>query len=385
MRRYLGGGLFLLLLGAAVSCGEDEKAGGAPATGGTAGSAGTAGSGGRAGTGGTSGDAGDDGAAAAQVARGSYLVNVVAACGDCHTPRTPSGTFDETKKLSGVDCFVDPVPADANLGCLSTANLTNHETGLKNRSDTEIKDMFLNGRRPDGKFLHPIMPYYVLGNMNGADADAIVAYLRTLPAVDHTVTNAQAPFLNPPQAPRWPEAQIPRPRAGYADMAAAERGRYLAGSIGVCMECHTPQAAGAPVMTRAFEGGREFPRALLGLPPGFPEVIYTANLTPHASGIEGYTVDDVMRALKHGEDKNQGGAPLCPPMPSGPMGPFKDLTDGDARDIAHYLLSLEPKANAIPNDCLPPGFNADGGRTEAGAGDGGMPEGGSPTDASSSG
>jgi mono/diheme cytochrome c family protein len=310
------------------------------------------------------------------VARGQYLVNVVAACSDCHTPRTEQGGFDQTKLLSGVDCFVDAVPADANAGCLSTGNLTNHETGLRNRSDAEIKDMILNGRRPDGKFLHPIMPYWVLGNMNAADADAIVAYLRTVPAVDHTVTNAQPPFLNPAQAPRWPDAQIPRPSASYENQQAAERGRYLAGSIGVCMECHTPQENDAPIRTKAFQGGRGFPRAQLGLPPVFPDVIYTANLTPHATGIQGYTVEDVLRALKHGEDKNQGGTPLCPPMPSGPMGPFKDLTDGDARDIAHYLLSLEPAANAIPNDCLPPGFTADGGRT---------PEGGSPTDASNSG
>jgi mono/diheme cytochrome c family protein len=263
--------------------------------------------------------------------------------------------------------------------------LTNHETGLKNRTDAEIKDMILSGRRPDGKFLHPIMPYWVLGNMNAADADAIVAYLRTVPAVEHTVTGAQPPFQNAPETPRWPEAQIPRPRGDYADQAAANRGRYLAGNIGACMECHTPQEDGAPIVTRAFQGGRGFPRALLGLPPVFPEVIYTANLTPHATGIEGYTVEDLVRALKHGEDKNQGGAPLCPPMPAGPEGVFKDLTDSDARDIAHYLLSLEPAANAIPNDCLPPGFLPDGRRVEAGAPDGGTPEGGSPADASNSG
>jgi mono/diheme cytochrome c family protein len=295
---------------------------------------------------------------AQKVERGRYLVENVGACGDCHTPRvegTPA--FDVAKTLAGVDCFVDADPNDPNVGCISSRNLTNHETGLKNRSDQEIKDLFLKGLRPDGTALHPIMPYYVLANMTGADADAIVAFLRTVPAVDHMVAATQAPFAGTAApAPTWPDALIPQPEASYAFQAEAKRGRYLAGQFGVCMECHTPQGEQGPDPTRAFQGGRPF-RALeeLGLPtPPFPASIYSSNLTPHASGIEGYDVAKLVKAIKQGADKDN--KPLCPPMPAGPMAPFAGITDADATDIAHYLLSLAPKENVLPNGCdLPTG------------------------------
>lgn len=320
-----------------------------------------------------SGSDDDAGSAAAEVARGKYLVDHIAVCGDCHTPRKPDGSPDQSKLLSGVDCFIDADPTNADFGCLSARNLTHHATGLKNRSDEEIKNMFLKGERPVGSgdeptALHPIMPYWVLGNMSEADADAIVAYLRTVPGVDHRVTAPQAPFLVTEPAPRFPAAKIPEPAAGYADREAALRGRYLAGNIGICMECHTERnEMGMPLIDKAFQGGEAFMRDALGLPPIFPATIYSANITPHATGIEGWSVADIVAALKQGEDKDQGGAPLCPPMPSGPMGAFGGMTDADARDIAHYLLSIPPGDNMIPADCM---ANV-GGAEDAGAGDGG--------------
>lgn len=286
----------------------------------------------------------------APVERGRYLVSHVAVCSDCHSPRLADGSFDPERWLSGIDCFVDAVPDNPELGCISTRNLTAHETGLANRSDQEIKDMFLKGERPDGKALHPFMPYSYFGNMSESDADAIVAYLRSVKGVEHRVAASQPPFLAPPTpAPRVPEALIPMPRAEYPERDAALRGRYLAGNIGACLDCHTPREQGQAALERAFQGGMQFSRELLGLPQSYPELIYTANLTPHTTGIADYTVADVVRALKHGEDKD--GGTLCPPMPAGPLGPFGGLSDEDASDIAHYLLSLPPGDNPIPVDC----------------------------------
>ncbi|HKU42878.1 MAG TPA: hypothetical protein VJR89_32185, partial [Polyangiales bacterium] len=73
--------------------------------------------------------------------RGKYLVEAVAACGMCHTPRKADGSFDEAKQLSGVECLIDLDPEDAARGCMHSRNLTAHETGLQNRSDDEIADM----------------------------------------------------------------------------------------------------------------------------------------------------------------------------------------------------------------------------------------------------
>ena len=288
---------------------------------------------------------------AGSLERGRYLVSHVALCSDCHSPRLADGRFDPERWLSGVDCFVDVAPRDPEAGCINTRNLTQHETGLLNRSDREIKDMFLEGRRPDGKALHPFMPYAFFANMRESDADAIVLYLRTVKGVEHRVGPNQPPFLPPAApAPRVPEALIPVPRAEYPDRAAALRGRYLAGSIGACADCHTPREQNRPVLERAFQGGMRFGRAILRLPESYPETIHSANLTPHETGIDNYAVTDVVRALLHGEDKD--GGRLCEPMPAGPHGPLGGLSEADASDIGHYLLSLPPGENAVP-DCNP--------------------------------
>jgi mono/diheme cytochrome c family protein len=286
------------------------------------------------------------------IERGRYLVEHVAACPDCHSPRRGREGFDRDRWLSGVDCFVDAVPDDPDAGCLSTGNLTNHATGLKNRTDQQIKDMFLRGIRPDGKALHPFMPYPYLGNMRESDANAIVAYLRTVKGVERTAARSQPPFVAPPKpVPRVDEAFIPMPRDDYPEREAALRGRYLAGEVGTCMNCHTPRGANGTEFERAFEGGMKLQRAAFGLPVNGQEFIYTSNLTPHETGISDYSVVDIARALKHGEDKDQGGSRLCPPMPAGPDSSFGGLSDADAADIGHYLLSLPPRENRIPYDC----------------------------------
>ena len=304
----------------------------------------------------------EDGSAAQEKPeeRGKYLVESLGACGDCHTPRLPSGEMDKSKLLSGVKCFIDADPTKDDFGCLSSANLTNHETGLKNRSKQEIKDMFLKGERPDGKALHPVMPYYVLGNMSDADADAIVAYLRTVPGVDNMLPANQPPFTAPEKpAPRVPAAKIPEPSKSYASHDAALRGKYLAGNFGVCMECHTGRDdKGAILVDKLFQGGNVFGRDELGLPMAFQEKIYSANITPHENGIKGWTVDDIVTVIKKGTDKDK--KPLCPPMPVGPMGAFGGLKDSDVRDIAHYLLSIPAGDNKIAEKCdvpMPPGGN----------------------------
>jgi len=338
--------------------GEGQGGTGGSSTGGTTSSGGSAGEG----TGGTtsttggaagmSGGAGEGGAPVdPEVARGEYLVNVVSVCTDCHTPRKADGSPDFDKFLAGVECFIDADPTDDEVGCLSSRNLTNDVTGLKNRSDEEIKDMFLTGVRPDGEVLHPIMPYWSYGNMTEDDADAIVAFLRTVPGVEHELPPNQAPFLPPDEpAVRVDLDEVPAPPSDSARYESAMRGRYLAAQAGVCLECHTPETEpGTPEprdLSLAFSGGNMFSRDALGLPPNFPEEIYTRNLTSHSTGLADWTREDIVRLLKEGLTPTD--KPACPPMPAGPMGAFGRLTDDDALDIATYLKTLPPIANDLP-------------------------------------
>jgi len=297
--------------------------------------------------------------------RGRYLVQNVIACSDCHTPRDPAtGAPIAAKYLSGAECFVK-LP---NGHCLHTRNLTNDETGLKNRSAEDIKRMFLDGIRPTSAgqaqevALNPVMPYYVFHNMSSMDADAIVAYLRTVPAVVHSVPARDVEFDVPMHANYLDPATIPTPPDSFAEKASALRGRYLATEAGVCIECHTQHNAptSADVLTPAnfFAGGERFEL-------GFPVVPVSKNLTSDpTNGVGEWSVADIIKVLHQGKDRDGKG--ICPPMPVGPMGPFGGLTDSDATDIANYIKSLPPNAKHIDDMCsfpfpAPPDGGGDGG------------------------
>ncbi len=302
-------------------------------------------------------DAAPDAAPVPTAERGKYIVDHLAACADCHTPRDKSGAPDLTRYLAGADCFIDIAPQDGQVGCLSSRNLTNHATGLMTRTDAQIKAMFQDGKRPDNTALIPVMPYYIFHNMATVDADSVVLYLRTVPGVDHTIQPNQPPFNTPPAQPAPPLSPTDIPQPTTVD-AHTTRGRYLASMIGLCIECHTPRTNPQDFRsldtTKMFAGGDGFPAAALGLPsPPFPEVIFTSNITPHATtGIGDYSKADIVKVLKQGIDKEGHG--LCPPMPAGPMGAYGGLTDDDANDMAAYLLALPPVENMVAPECTPP-------------------------------
>jgi hypothetical protein len=290
----------------------------------------------------------DDTSIASPVERGRYIVDSVAVCQDCHTPRNEQGAPIAEQYLAGAECFVE-LP---NGSCLNARNLTNHETGLGNRSDDEIKRMIRDGIRPavtGDQPLSPVMPYYVFHNMSEDDLNAVVAYLRTVPGVDHAIERSGPEFEVPAAANPLDVSRIPLPMEGYSDSAAALRGRYLAGQAGVCLECHTRHIMGDPnVLDYAgiFAGGEQFPI-------GLPAVPVSSNLTSDMeTGLGAWTVDDIVQVLANGTDTDGDG--ICPPMPVGPMGPFAGLKPEDALDIAHYIKSLPPIANAIDDMCTFP-------------------------------
>ena len=283
------------------------------------------------------------------VARGQYLVDHVSACPDCHTPRNAMGAPIAELYLSGAECFVQLPNGD----CLSTRNLTDHETGLMNRTDAEIKHMFTDGIRPAAtgdEALFPVMPYYVFHNMSEADMDAIVAYLRTVPGVEHAIPRRGPEFDLPGPANYLDLALVPEPMSGYAEPEAALRGRYLASQAGVCVECHTRHIMGDPnVLDYAalFAGGEEFE-------VGLPTVPISKNLTSDAeTGLGDWSTDDIVKVIQKGTDKHGDG--ICPPMPVGPLGAFGGMTDADVLDVAHYIKSLPPVVHAIEDVCkFPP-------------------------------
>ncbi len=290
--------------------------------------------------------------------RGRYLMNTLGGCTFCHTPLNPDGSRDNTRLFAGVDCFFDVDPTDPNVGCISTRNLTHHETGLMNATEEQIIDAFRNGVGTDGKLLAPVMPYWIFHNMTDEDAASIVAYLRTVPGVDHRIQPSQPPWIDLPGThPPVTEEQIPMPRADYPEQDKALAGRYLAAKAGLCIDCHSPDpvpGSGLYVdLSRSFAGGRAFPAEALGLTHlAAGTLVYTANLTSDTTGLAGYTIEDIIRSIKGGVDKNGDG--VCAATHGLSTSIYANLTEDDVTNIAHYLSSLPPVVNEEPAQCVAP-------------------------------
>ena len=92
------------------------------------------------------------------VERGSYLVNGLLTCGNCHTPRGPGGVFAMDGQLSG-----GPQEWDRPTYKVRGANITqDKETGIGNWSEADLKRAITSGTRPNGAPLAPIMPWMTL-------------------------------------------------------------------------------------------------------------------------------------------------------------------------------------------------------------------------------
>jgi mono/diheme cytochrome c family protein len=319
---------------------------GGSATGGKAGSAGAAGAGATGGASGSAGAGGSDGGSVPDggtdasmpeggsdaggdpvlIARGAYLVNAVALCGGCHTDRTKPNDV-----LGGNATFRTGLPAP---------NLTSDDTGLGSWTDAQIKTAFTTGIDDQGKALNPTMPYQLFHNLTDADADAIVAYLRSLPHVKNDAgekTTPVATAATPFSLSVFPETTLKEGDASD-DHAAAEAGRYLLTSAAQCVRCHSPVVNGAPDLglTKTFTGGAPNPMAT-------PANQYAPNITPDATGIGGWSATQVVALLRTGIDDK--GQPICGNMPVGPNGGYGKLTDADAHAIGVYLTTIPPVAN----------------------------------------
>ncbi|HET9718368.1 MAG TPA: c-type cytochrome [Pseudolabrys sp.] len=123
------------------------------------------------------------GAAETEVQRGKYLVSVIP-CTDCHTPGTFLGKPDMQRYLAGSEVGFE-IPG---LGVFYGPNLTPDKgTGLGNWSKEEIATALTTGKRPDGRILAPAMPVQSFKHLSHADALAIAAYLKSLPAIKNKV------------------------------------------------------------------------------------------------------------------------------------------------------------------------------------------------------
>src|SRR5215510_12674378 len=110
--------------------------------------------------------------------RGFYLATI-AHCMECHTLFAPSGAGVDFQGSLGKGGREFPGP----WGVSRARNITSSKSaGIGDWSDAEIKRAITQGVRRDGTKLKPPMGYRYYAKMNDGDVDAMIAYLRTVPA-----------------------------------------------------------------------------------------------------------------------------------------------------------------------------------------------------------
>jgi mono/diheme cytochrome c family protein len=106
-------------------------------------------------------------------ARGRYLVEEVAKCSECHTPRDAENQLDRSRWLQGASIWIEPVRHVPNW-----AQFAPSLAGLPGMSDQQIGRVLERGQSASGREIQPPMHLY---HLNHADAQAIISYLRSLP------------------------------------------------------------------------------------------------------------------------------------------------------------------------------------------------------------
>lgn len=249
--------------------------------------------------------------------RGSYLVNTIMTCGNCHSPKGPPNVV-AGKDFSGGLRFNVPNAFD-----VTAPNITpDKQTGIGTWSTADIKKLLLTGVPPDGKPI-AVMPTGFYGILQPTDLDAIVMYIQSVKPVSNKVPT---PIYHVPiKQEVIPWAQKPIDPAELTDKV--KRGFYLA-TIGHCMECHTPRVRGDLDLSKMGAGGQQF--------PGPWGISVSRNITSSKSkGIGSWTDAEIRRAVTQGIDKD--GKKLNPPMG---FQYYAHMTNADLDDLIAWLRTV---------------------------------------------
>jgi mono/diheme cytochrome c family protein len=240
---------------------------------------------------------------AESLARGKHIVNTF--CTECHG-----------EDLGGQDMLGDP-----SLGAIYAANLTSGNGGVQaGYSDDDLVRSIRHGVAPDGRRL-VIMPSSAFNYLSEEDLGSIIAYLKTVPPVDHVVPKPSLTvvgstllgagmFGNP-----FPASLIDHSNPFPAMPEVGANVAYGEYFTRFCRECHGPDLTGGPSTEP-------------GSPPA-PNLTMTGELV-------GWSETDFLRAIKTGM-KPSGQMINTDYMP---VEAFSKLSDDELRGIYMYLHSI---------------------------------------------
>ena len=241
----------------------------------------------------------------AVIARGKHLSESIAGCAmkDCHGPDFAAGKVTD----------VGPI------GTLAPPNITNI---LPAYSDGELARLIRHGIKKDKRAAR-FMPVNEINWLPDSDIVALISYLRTVPPVERTTQPMTIRWLGKVLDRRnlMPLDVVRRIDHAKIELAPApsptvEYGRYVAH---LCTGCHGEKLSGGKIP---------------GTPPDFPIPL---NLTPHPTGMAGWTYEEFEKLAKTGIRKN--GKKLVDFMP---IEAIANMDDTERRALFAYLMSLPP-------------------------------------------
>jgi mono/diheme cytochrome c family protein len=262
------------------------------------------------------------------VASGKYVFGAAGGCG-CHTEK-------DRPVNSGGRKY------DGPFGSVYSSNITpDRQTGIGDWTDDQIITAIRLGRRPNGERLIPVHPYPVFNGMAEGDLRALVAFLRSLPAVNrpNTPKKITMPLFESVFLPAWLAAFAPRETPpATAPTAGLARGEYLVRAVGHCGECHTPRGVTQATDNSRFLGGTQKG------PDGDP----VPNITPDKDTGLTWSEEEIADYLETGNkpDGDVAGG-LMAEVIEGTAAGFKDLTKEDRLAIARYLKAIPAVRNKV--------------------------------------
>jgi mono/diheme cytochrome c family protein len=239
--------------------------------------------------------------------RGEHLVESIGGCAmaACH----------------GADLGGGDVIRLGSLGVIAAPNITPAAIASA-YTDAELARVLQHGLKRDGRSVR-LMPSQDIDWLPDADVDAIVSYLRTLPAVHRPGVAVE---ILPAVKLLDRLYDVPVDTARRIDHAGIEPGptpeptaAYGAFLARACRECHGARLSGGPI-------------------PGLhPSMTTPLNLTPDRTGLAGWTFEDFDRVMRRGVRKN--GASLSEYMP---IDAWRHLDETEMRALWAYLASIPP-------------------------------------------
>jgi mono/diheme cytochrome c family protein len=240
------------------------------------------------------------------IQRGHHIVQSRAGCQGCHGTDLGGGTVID---LALVAHWVAP-----NL-TLGRGSVTRGFTA--NDWDRAVR----HGVRRSGQ--SSSMPVEEFLNLSDHELSDIVAYVRSLPPVDRdmgrvTIGPAFAFMIatDPTVLLAFKvDHDAPHAVEPPAEAPSAELGRHL---TQVCRGCHGLNLSGGKLA-------------------GDPAMPIVANLTPHETGLKGWSEQDFIRALREGKRKD--GTAISTAMPWQAYG---QMTDTELKAVWAYLQTVPP-------------------------------------------